>query len=189
MPGPEAFDPNKHVCRGAPLKFSATPDGTDTAALRLPWTKTTKNKGFTASITDVDDESSALPAIRHHLATNPNVPANAPFFAFETGDNEKGWAPMTKTWFMKRCNEVWAAEGLEVLTGHCFRIGGATELLLRGVPPEVVQALGGWKSQAFLEYWRKIDSIIPNFISQSFSKASVQLVRKSMGIFRKRMAS
>lgn len=49
---------------------------------------------------------------------------------------------MTKTWFMARCNEIWAKEGLETLTGHCFRIGRATELLLRGVAPEVVQALG-----------------------------------------------
>lgn len=50
---------------------------------------------------------------------------------------------------------------------HAFRIGGATELLLQGVPPDVVATQGRWKSQAFLDYWRQINSILPLFISSS----------------------
>lgn len=93
---------------------------------------------------------------------------------------------MTRTWFLNRCNEIWLANGLQTLTGHSFRIGGATELLLRGTPPDVVAVQGSWKSRAFLEYWRKIESILPLFISKSFSTSRIQLARQSVASFRKR---
>ncbi|KIK34147.1 hypothetical protein CY34DRAFT_98509, partial [Suillus luteus UH-Slu-Lm8-n1] len=63
-------------------------------------------------------------ALTHHLTANSAVPSHAPFFAFETSD---GWSPMTRTWFITRCNNIWASVGLPLLTGHCFRIGGTTE--------------------------------------------------------------
>ena len=44
------------------------------------------------------------------------------------------------------------------------------ELLLSGVPPEVVASLGGWLSMAFLLYWRKLDEIIPNHILSAYDK-------------------
>lgn len=136
-------------------------------------------------ITDMDDPTSSIPAVKHHLSANANIPGDAPFFAFETNSNSSGWAPMTRDWFLARCSEIWIEAGLESRTGHCFRIGGATELLLRGVPPDIVQVLEGWKSQAFLEYWRKIDSILPLFISDSFSSSHLQLVKDSIECFRR----
>ena len=112
---------------------------------------------------------------------NASVPDDAPFFAYKTADG--GCARMTRPWFMARCNEIWREAGLPELTGHCFHIGGATELLLRGVPPEVVQKLGGWKSQAFLEYWRNVEDIIPLFISNSFTASRMQALQDSMDRF------
>ncbi|KAG2063440.1 hypothetical protein BDR04DRAFT_941340, partial [Suillus decipiens] len=56
--------------------------------------------------------------------------------------------------FLTGCNDIWKSSNLAALSGHCFRIGGATELLLRGVPPDMVATQGRWKSRAFLEYWR-----------------------------------
>lgn len=41
---------------------------------------------------------------------------------------------------------------MDHISGHSFRIGGAVELLLAGVPPEVVAATGNWTSLAFLLY-------------------------------------
>ncbi|KAG1834998.1 hypothetical protein F4604DRAFT_1505732, partial [Suillus subluteus] len=85
-------------------------------------------------------------------------------FAFETDTG--GWAPMTHSWFLNCCNEIWKRADLFELSGHCFRIGGAMELLLRGTPeslcvlvipttpPDIVAMQGRWKSRAFLEYWR-----------------------------------
>ena len=42
---------------------------------------------------------------------------------------------------------------------HSFHIGGAVELLLAGVPPEIVAATGGWTSLAFLLYWHHMEEI------------------------------
>ncbi|KAJ7333492.1 hypothetical protein DFH08DRAFT_708228, partial [Mycena albidolilacea] len=50
-------------------------------------------------------------------------------FAFQASNGS--WAPMTKTWFMKRCTQIWDAAGILLGFGHSFRIGGSTELLLR----------------------------------------------------------
>ena len=95
---------------------------------------------------------------------------------------------MTKGWFMDRCEEVWEAAGLPRLSGHAFRIGGATELLLRGTPPEVVAVQGRWKSQAFLEYWRRIEGILPLFITNSFRSSRAALVVRTMSSFRSRFS-
>lgn len=162
-----------------------TPARVDYISFHIPWSKTTKAEGLTITITDNGEPTSPVRALEYHLTCSPVVPPGAPLFAYETRD---GWAPMTRTWFLDRCNEVWLAVGLPTLTGHCFRIGGTTELLLRGVPPDVVAAQGSWKSQAFLGYWRKIDSILPLFITNSFDSSRVQLVQKSMDLFRRRHA-
>jgi hypothetical protein len=55
--------------------------------------------------------------------------------------------------------------------GHSFRIGGAVELLLAGVPPETVAATGGWTSLAFLLYWRRMEEILPMSTSKAYNKS------------------
>lgn len=107
-------------------------------------------------------------------------------FSFETDGGH--WAPLTRSWFIDRCNAVWIEADLPTLSGHCFRIGGATELLLRGTHPDIVAMLGGWKSHAFLEYWRKIEAILPLFISKSFDRSCIQLAKMSMMSFEKKYA-
>lgn len=99
----------------------------------------------------IDNPTNLVTALDHHLSANSNVPPPAPFVAYETAGG--GWAPMTRPWFLACCNQVWRAAGLLELTGHCFQIGGASELLLRGIPPDVVAMQGCWKSRASLEYW------------------------------------
>ncbi len=93
---------------------------------------------------------------------------------------------MMRDWFLGRCNEVWKEAGLALLTGHCFRIGGATELLLRGVHPDVVAMQGTWNSDAFLKYWRRIETIIPQFVSQASDAARIEVMRGSMHDWRQR---
>ncbi|KAH9946883.1 DNA breaking-rejoining enzyme [Amylocystis lapponica] len=185
VPSTGKFDPERHVARSATVRFRSLPDGSEYAVFHVPWSKTTKQLGVDVIITEHRDPTSAVVALRHHLQANAAVPPSAPFFAFESTDAQ-GWSPMTRDWFIRRCNGVWAAEGLGELTGHCFRIGGATELLLRGTNPDIVAVQGGWKSRAFLEYWRKIESVLPLFISKSFDHSRLQLVTDSMSSFKKK---
>jgi hypothetical protein len=79
---------------------------------------------------------------------------------------------MTKTWLMKRCLQIWDDAGILRAFSHSFRIGGSTELLLTGVPLDIVAILGGWTSLAFLLYWCKIEPIVPMHIGKAYDKAN-----------------
>jgi len=138
-----AFDQRKHVHRDVVMKRRVCGNGAKHVTFRIPWTKTTNFSGASVTATCNREITSAVTALDHHLQANEKVPGNTPLFAFET---TSGWSPMTKDFFMRRCNQVWSAAGLESLLGHCFRIGGTTELLLRGVAPDIVQAQGHWVS-------------------------------------------
>lgn len=185
IPSLNLFDPLKHVSKSALVKYKTLPGGHSYAMFHVPWTKTTQFLGADIIASENNEPTSPVAALRHHQSANAGVPTSAPLFAFEDS-NVAGWSPMTRDWFLSRCNEIWAAADLDPLTGHCFRIGGATELLLRGTPPDVVAVQGSWKSRAFLEYWRKIESILPLFISKSFNKSRLQLVQTSMDGYRKK---
>ncbi|KAG2348375.1 hypothetical protein BDR05DRAFT_973495 [Suillus weaverae] len=143
VPSISMFDPTHHISRSAHTMHN---DSADIVAMKI------------------DDPTDPFTALIHHLSANSSVPPHAPFFAFETSD---GWSPMTQVWFITCCNNIWASTGLPSLTGHCFHIGGATELLLCGTPPDIVAAQGRWKSCAFLDYWCCIESILPLFITNS----------------------
>ena len=127
---------------------------------------------------------SATAAFEHHITSNSAVPTTAPLFAFET--SEGSWAPMKRTWFIDRCNEVWA-EGLSSVKGHGFRIGGTTHLLLLGVDPWVVMAQGRWSSQSFLGYWRRCEEILALFIGFSFQ--SHESILSTMSTFKSKLTS
>jgi len=78
---------------------------------------------------------------------------------------------MLKSSFLAFVTKIWSAASLAHVLGHSFRIGGAVELLLAGVPPEIVAATGGWTSLAFLLYWRRMEEILPMSTSKAYKKA------------------
>jgi len=173
------------VIKGTDVQFGSTRGGHKFASFDIPWSKTTREQGASIVLTHIPEPMDPVSAIRHHLAANSSVPPSAPLFSFETADG--GWSPMTKAWFMSRTEQVWSAAGLsEKILGHRFRIGEATELLLRGTPPEVVATQGRWKSQAFLEYWRRIELVLPLFISRAHFASRFAFVQDSMSSFRKK---
>jgi hypothetical protein len=167
VPSRGTFDPRYHVARGTTIKWGKLATGLEWLNIRIPWTKTTHGDGALITLTACDEVTNPLPPIRHHLRVNANVPDTAPFFSFTTAD---GWEPLTKDWFIDRCNTVWKDAGFEdKLLIHGFRIGGATEMLLRGTPPDIVMVQGRWLStRSFVLYWRKIENILPLFLSRSF---------------------
>jgi len=92
--------------------------------------------------------------------TNHNISPNLPLFS--SVDSKGNITYPIKSIFLDFCRKGASSANLNPFSGHSFRIGGTVELLLSGVPPEVVASLGGWSSMAFLLYWRKLDEIIPN---------------------------
>jgi hypothetical protein len=158
--------------------YGTTTLGVRHANFDIPWSKTTGTKGAKITITDIEDPTAPVAALKHHKSANANVPRDAPMFAFETADGS--WEPLTKINWLERCNQIWISAGFEPLKAHAFCIGGCTEMLLRGIQPDIVCVQGRWKSKAFLEYWHKIQFILPIFISKSFSCARASLVNSSM---------
>jgi hypothetical protein len=134
-------------------------NSTAAIVIPIPWTKSTHEKGGKLTLMARDDKFCLKNAFHNHMLINKGVPPNAPLFAFGVGNDM--WSPMSKSWFLKCCDEIWKNAVLLHIFGHSFRIGESTELLLAGVTPEFVATLGGWMSLAFLLYWRKIEHIIP----------------------------
>jgi hypothetical protein len=168
------------------LHFGTTESGVEHLSFHIPKTKT-ESRGARLHFTDIDDPSSPIPLFKNHTSVNAAVPRGAPLFAYAT--DRDGWDVLTKSAMLMRCNQVWKSAGLPELPGHAFRIGGCTEMLLKGVHPDVVMVQGRWKSQAFLEYWRRIDAILPLFLTNSFNTARINLTRTTMSTYARRQAS
>jgi hypothetical protein len=128
----------------------------------LPWTKTKISKGAWVPIMPQESCTcpvSALPAYACMVPTPPSVP----LFCYPFGPMGM-LCPLTKQAFLTCINTVFHNHGLPKVTGHCFWIGGTTELLSWGMPPEIVQVAGCWILDSHLLYWRKHKAIIPQHI-------------------------
>ncbi|KAJ7255614.1 DNA breaking-rejoining enzyme [Mycena rebaudengoi] len=158
------FQSSRHVTRGCEKKRGTASNSHKFVAFKIPWSKTKKSAGDWITSTETFDDVNAVAALEHHLAVNSSVPEDAPLFAYAT---HSGWAHLTRSDFMNRCNDIWFKAGMGALNGHGFRIGGTTHLLLRGVDPWVVMKQGRWSSAAFLLYWRNVEEILPLFIGDS----------------------
>jgi len=159
-----AFDPSRNVTRDCPKKRGMASNGHKFLQFKVPWTKTRLSLGDWLTSTETFDDVDAVSALEHHLFVNATVPDSSPLFAYTT---LSGWAHLTRSDFVARCNEIWSAAGMGALNGHGFRIGGTTHLLLRGVDPWIVMKQGRWSSAAFLVYWRNVEEILPLFIGDS----------------------
>ncbi|KAJ7066826.1 hypothetical protein B0H15DRAFT_794267 [Mycena belliarum] len=179
------FHPSHHPTRGAEVHYETEHDGKSiSTGFHIPWTKVTKEEGADICVSEPEPALSTQYAMRQHLHANRNVPAYASLFAYEKENG--GHHNITKTEYLARINGIWGARGLLTVNGHSARIGGATELLLRGVPPDVVAQQGRWSSHSFLLYWRKIQTILPLFINQSFGANRISQASKGMlGFIRK----
>ncbi|KAI0703506.1 hypothetical protein C8T65DRAFT_709241 [Cerioporus squamosus] len=175
VPSVNAFDPERHVARSMKIGY---------ATFDIPWMKSTGREGADVVLTGISGFLDPVTALQHHVETNKGVPGTAPLFAFESAEAQ-GWSPMTRDWFLNRCNAVWKLVKLAPLTGHCFRIRGATELLLHGVHPDVVAMQGTWHSDAFLKYWWRIETIIPQFVLEGSDAARIERMQESMQDWRR----
>lgn len=150
-----SFDPRFVPCVSN-LRLPCTSAGS--RILHLPWTKVAGHKGEDCFVGRQHGRTDPIAALDHQMLVN--APSHGePLFCYSIASG--GRLALTRRKFMKRCNEIWGRFGLPRSTGHSFRIGGTTELLLAGVPPDVVRMMGRWSSDAFLRYWCSLDLIAP----------------------------
>ncbi|KIY52329.1 hypothetical protein FISHEDRAFT_70014 [Fistulina hepatica ATCC 64428] len=125
--------------QSAAVSFTRMDSGVEVVYFWIPWTKTTKETGACIRLTARDDYLCPRRVLEQHLLhSSPSLPLHAPLFAFRDNSHTENFSPLTKSTFLTRCNEIWAAAGYTALHGHSFRIGGAVELLLMGVDPRTV---------------------------------------------------
>jgi hypothetical protein len=129
--------------------------------LHLPSTKCSKARGEDIIICQQLPPTDPLGLLEAHLAINIPGPSDL-LFSYRHGSSH---LPLVRAKFLSRCNSVWLQNDFPAITGHSFRIGGTTELLVRGVPPDIVKMLSRWSSDSFLRYWRHLDSIAPLYVS------------------------
>ena len=138
---------------------------------QILWTKTTKQEGALVTLTARSDALCPCTALRNHLDVNSNAPPTSALFAYHTSSGST--KNMLKHDFLTFVTSIWMSAHLAHVLGHSFRIGGAVELLLAGVPPEIVAAIGGWTSLAFLIYWRRMEEILPMSTSKAYKQSHV----------------
>jgi len=68
-------------------------------------------------------------------------------------------------------SQIWSSAMLAHVLRHSFHISSTVELLLAGLPPEIVTTTGGWTSLAFLLYWHHMDKITPMSTSKAYTQA------------------
>ncbi|KAJ3755149.1 hypothetical protein EV360DRAFT_50275 [Lentinula raphanica] len=187
IPKVDGLDPGLHALHSTTINFAHNSDGsTRSVSFHIPWTKTTREQGATVTATGQSGSLKVLcpaQAMRRYLDTNKNVPPSFSLFAYL--DNTGHPRNMVKSVFMSFCNSIWAKVSLDNVHGHSFRIGGAVELLLAGVSPEVVAATGGWTSLAFLLYWRRFEEIIPTHISKAYDTLQISRLQDTMKAYQK----
>ena len=127
--------------------------------LHLPRMKT-HHHGQDIVLVDQCASINPISLLKRHLHLS-SVPDNAHIFSFTS---THGLSSLTKPVFLQHCNDIWQSLGYPHTTSHCFQIGGMTELLIAGTPPNVVKATGRWSSDLFLHYWRSLNDIAPQYI-------------------------
>lgn len=65
---------------------------------------------------------------------------------------------LTRSVVVSRCQQVWRSYGWELLSGHSFRVGGASLRAALGVDHSDIQRLGRWTSDCYKLYIREYNS-------------------------------
>lgn len=134
-------------------------------SLHIPYTKVTRAKGSSDGEdifwAEHKNETDPKAALKNHITIN-NPQKDEHLFAYSKSRNER--RPLPKHAFSLELNRAFREANKEPLKGHSFRIGGTLELLLRGVPFEVVKRKGRWASDAFQTYLRQHAQIMAPYV-------------------------
>jgi hypothetical protein len=120
-----SFNPLLHATRAAPMTFHSLPDGSSSASIRIPWTKTTKQEGATIILTSRSDIFCPVAALRTHLQVNGVAPYSISLFGYRTPDGT--WSHMFRDTFLSFVGRIWFSLSLDHVSGHSWlscSIGG-----------------------------------------------------------------
>lgn len=157
VPASRPFDPERDLCL-RDIRFSpdTTPmrwDDFDSMDLRIKFSKTAQfGEPCWIPFNDNEDTLSPSRAINTMLHACPPKGPLDPLFIV-------GGRPLSTEVFASTLRSlVFASPHLITpearITPHSLRIGGASALLRAGAPPVLVQVLGRWRSDAFIDYIR-----------------------------------
>lgn len=137
LPTSYSFD---HKLPPFPLVKHAKQAQLRSMTISLPWTKVHKWTGEIIYLAQQDGPSNPVYALLNHLALNVSPPDNLLFSYRHNG----GFNLLLKHDFMSRCNDIWSSSEITAsrATGHSFRIGGTTHLLLCGIHPDIIKKTG-----------------------------------------------
>jgi hypothetical protein len=155
----DAFDPRIHISPGG-VSHKWDPSGRTKAwNFALPRTKVSE-VGEDVMWTEQPGLADPKEAFERHLSLNA-PPTDGPLFAYRSGH---GHTPMTRTRFLGHLKQACGRLGVKTPHGHSLRIGGTLELLLRGVPFEVVKTKGRWKGESFQRYLREHSAVLAPYL-------------------------
>ncbi|GAA5941049.1 uncharacterized protein JCM15063_000633 [Sporobolomyces koalae] len=128
----------------------------------LPWDKVQKNNGTQISVVDGVLNLNGATLLAMHLDKN-EIREDDFVWSYIAGRGmQKGHRMLINkaswlNWFNDRLAEI----NERPLQGHSIRIGGATQMLLNGVDPNVVKSLGRWSAKtSFYKYWRHVNALV-----------------------------
>jgi hypothetical protein len=155
--------PDKLIRENLPSRadWSLRTESKGSSTVFLPWTKTTAKAGALVTLPTQGSPLNPTKAICRHLVAS-YLDDSALLCEYEEDGRVK---MLDKERVMAMCNQIWSSHGFQRITGHSFRIGGTTSLLLAGVDVEIVKGMGRWSSDAFKLYWRKVEVLFAEHAS------------------------
>ena len=160
-----AFDPKKQFVRS---DFSQPV--AEFMLVNVKYSKTNQFHTRTSQIKFLESKHvlSPIPAIHSAFAALP-LPADSPAFV-----SSLDGCPMTGSKFTSYFKQLVTLSGRDATSyaSHSFRRGGASWALQCGVPGEVIQLLGDWKSDCYKQY---LDSV-PQQVHDRYRRLFIDLL-------------
>ncbi|KAJ3484840.1 hypothetical protein NLI96_g5353 [Meripilus lineatus] len=147
------FSPSIHITIACVSHFT-DPFGFESTRLHIPWTKVRKEQGEDVVWTRQQHPTCPRQALDEHIRINNPLPHEHLFSYTTTGQNG-GRKSLHRQSFLSAYNKAATLASFSKVTGHCFRIGGTLEYLLRGHTFETVRELGRWDGDSFRRYLRR----------------------------------
>lgn len=146
-PSPSSYNPTWHLCVGD-IAIDK-PQDTRVLFATIKGSKTDPfRSGVTIAVGATSEVVCPIKAMLPYLALRQAQPG--PLFKFASGEF------LTRARFVKEVRRLLQAAGLQPdkYAGHSFRIGAATTAARKGIPDNIIQTLGRWKSSAYQAYIR-----------------------------------